>query len=97
MNASLLLAIVVPAVQPKTLPPLQAEGMPACPAVGAALTAAEPTEEFESKFRLVAKGREASSEDVNRELAKVGSVCDLTLNLPKGAEVRLKFGGFHGV
>ena len=62
MVASFLLAIVVPVVQPKTLPPLQVEGLPACPEAGAALTAAEPTEEFESKFRLVAKGREASSE-----------------------------------
>ena len=92
MVASFLLAIVVPVVQPKTLPPLQVEGLPACPEAGAALTAAEPTEEFESKFRLVAKGREASSDDVNRELAKVGAVCDLALDLPKGGEVRLKFG-----
>ena len=49
MVASFLLAIVVPAVQPKTLPPLQVEGMPACPEVGAALTAAE--RELDARYR----------------------------------------------
>lgn len=60
------------------------------PGLGAALVAAEPTEAFESKLRLVAKESKASASKLDAAFVAAGAVCDLTVHLPEGGELRLK-------